>query len=371
MIATISGFWLLTERYRHLYLVSITAAAVAYADHRTFFLLSGLTVATYWLLHFRVNHKTVICLLLPTLILGYFKVRANSGPLNTIKDLAIPLGLSYYTFRILHYVIESSREALPKHGFFEYVAYLFFLPTILIGPIHRFPAFLKNHRDHCWKAENISEGIERILIGYFKVTVIGSFLISQFILWYSTGLPGASKALVYYLDAVSGSLGLYFMFAGYSDVAIGFALLLGYRVMENFNFPFFQKDIGAFWRNWHISLTSWCREYIFMPVLAITRNPYLATLSSLMAIGVWHELSPRYIAWGLYHGVGIILAMRWIKFSSGALSFRHGNAAAGYLMDGLSILFTANFFFIGYIIISQPSLAKSMEVIGIILLSWL
>ena len=370
MVVTISGFWWLSDRYRHTYLIGVTALILLYADYRTFFLLASLTGLTYYLVHLRVNHRIIICLFTPTLILGYFKLQAGSDPMDTLRDFAIPLGLSYYTFRILHYVIENARETLPEHSFFDYVAYLFFLPTILIGPIHRFPTFLKNHRDHTWKAENISDGMERILIGYFKVTVIGNFLISKVTTWYNTDIPEASSALIYYLDAVSGSLNLYFLFAGYSDIAIGFALMLGYRVMENFNFPFFQKDIGAFWRCWHISLTSWSREYIFMPVLAITRNAYLATLASLLVVGVWHELSPRYVAWGLYHGLGIIIAMRWMKFSAGILSFRNRNIALSYLMDGVSILLTANFFFLGYHIVNQSSVTASLHVIGIILFSW-
>src|SRR5690606_22484260 len=98
---------------------------------------------------------------------------------------------------------------------------------------------------------------------------------------------------------------LYFKFSGYSDIAIGVSRLLGFRVMENFHYPFIAQNIGDFWKRWHISLSSWCRDYAYMPVWSRLRNGALAALASMLILGLWHELSWRYLAWGLYHGAGI------------------------------------------------------------------
>ena len=371
MLASIAFYWIIPGRHRQIFLVSLTAAFLAMSDMQSLLLLSLLTCTSYGLLSLKLHHKTAIAIFCSLAVLGYYKIQANSGPLDTIKDYAIPLGLSYYTFRVIHYIIERSRGGLKEHGFFDYVAYLFFLPTILAGPIHRFPAFLKSYRNHVWKAEHISGGLERILIGYFKVVVLGNFISASFVAPYIGRALEQSQALGFYLEAIRGSLNLYFLFAGFSDIAIGFALMLGYRVMENFNFPFFKTNVAEFWRCWHISLTSWAREYVFMTVLSIFRNPYLATVSSLLCIGLWHEISPRYIFWGFYHGLGIIVVMQWGRIKRKLIPIQIENRFLIYAIDFFNIFLTANFFFISYILINQPTLTESAKIISIVLFSWM
>lgn len=105
-------------------------------------------------------------------------------------------------------------------------------------------------------------------------------------------------------------LDLYVAFSGASDLAIGYALAMGFRIQENFRFPFLARSIPDFWRRWHMSLTFWCRDYVYAPIAAATRRPVLGITLAMAVIGLWHEFSLRYLLWGLYHGAGILLTHR-------------------------------------------------------------
>ena len=155
------------------------------------------------------------------------------------------------------------------------MGYLFFPATIFAGPIHRYPAFVSETEVRI-DAQKVANGLERILYGYATIAILSNYLLSDLIMPYLfTGATEGSAAF-HYLDALNHGATIYLQFAGYSDIAIGFALLLGHRVIENFNWPFLRTDISAFWRSWHISLSSWCREYVFTAVHALTRNGVLA-----------------------------------------------------------------------------------------------
>ena len=109
------------------------------------------------------------------------------------------------------------------------------------------------------------------------------------------------------------------VFSGYSDIAIGFGVLAGVRLRENFNWPFIARNIAEFWQRWHMSLSSWCRDYVYTPVLAASRWPSLALVSAMVILGLWHSLSLHYLLWGLYHGIGLTVHRRYRKARGGKL----------------------------------------------------
>lgn len=374
MIAGISLYWILPLRFRDYSFAAFSIIFLILVDWLSALLLVSLTVATYSMAarkwkRFGVG-RIVGPAILVVAVLAFYKIRVSNEPLDVIREVSVPLGLSYYSFRLVHYLIERYRNALPKHTFGDFICYLFFLPTLVVGPIHRFGPFVQDRSTKTWSAENLSMGMERILIGYFKVVVLGNFLMSKYMAIRIGELDASLQPLIFYLEAVRGSLNLYFQFSGYSDIAIGFSLLLGYRVMENFDWPFLKSNLIEFWRSWHISLTSWSREYIYMTTLGATRNPILATLAALLFIGIWHELSLRYVAWGLYHGFGIIAVSQWRKMMR-----KHGikpirNPVLQPISNGVKIFLTANYFFLGYIIIHQPSLSNALRAYWIVLFSW-
>lgn len=376
MAATAGFYWLLPARVRGLFLALVSIIFLASIEWRSALFLCIFTCVSYVAAHQKFISKLTIAFAVAVVAcsIGYFKAQVQNDPMDIMRDVAMPIGMSYYAFRVIHYLIDKYRKVLPEHNFYDYICYLFFLPTLLVGPIHRFQTFRAERKDIRWSASDLSEGLERILIGYFKIIVLGNFFFSKYLTQKIRLIDPQNEGLILYLDAARGSLNLYFQFSGYSHVAIGFALLLGYRVMENFDNPFMKTNISDFWRSWHISLTSWSRDYIYMTAVGLTRNPYIGTLVSLIAIGVWHELSPRYVLWGLYHGLGIIVVNKFqqykrkrrkrlgLKIKKGPMPLRE---------KAVGIFLTANYFFFGYIIINQGSIGRSIDAVQTILFFWM
>ena len=175
--------------------------------------------------------------------------------------------------------------------------------------------------------------------------------------------------LFVYLDLLRHGLNLYLQFSGYSDVAIGFGLLLGIKVMENFNWPFLKKNVSEFWQSWHISLTGWCREYIYMVVISRWRSPALAAITTMLAIGCWHEVSWRYLLWGVYHGLGIAIWQGFQRIKPRLAKIDVVIPAP--MLTGLSVALTFHFIIFGFSIVQGPSLEVAMQRWTILFLSWI
>lgn len=278
---------------------------------------------------------------------------------DKVSELVVPLGLSYYTLRAIHYCIDGWKQPLHRHTFSEYLTFLFFLPTLLAGPITRFQEFQRGTLRRRWDPLLFSMGCERILYGYVKIVFLATYLVSLKMASVISGLAPDSRFGAW-LDCLRYGLNLYFQFSGYSDVAIGFALLLGFRISENFNYPFLARNIGEFWQRWHISLTNWCRDYIYLPALSVTRRPYVAILVSMIVLGLWHELSLRYIVWGVYHCAGIAL-WRGFQRIKARLSLP-GGILAQRITTVAAVLVTLNFVILSFAITKEASMQKSLSV---------
>lgn len=370
--ASVAVFWLAPATWRHYVLAAVTLAFLLIHAWQSAVILSGFTVATYFLTNkpdvsgLRVG---LVIFVLATVLLVYKALDSAASPEDFIQEVLIPLGLSYYTLRCVHYLLERYKGKLPPHGFKEYAFYLFFIPTVVVGPIHRFNAFISDLRRHRWDGRLMSEGLERILYGYVKITVLANYLISTEFARYIGSLDAENQALVFYLEIVRGGLNLYLQFSGFSDIAIGFSRLLGFKVMENFNWPYLQANISDFWRCWHISLTSWCREYVYTTVFSISRSPALGVVATMLVIGLWHELSIRYLVWALYHGIGIVI---WQKFQP--VKKRLPAIENRYALNGLkvlSVILTVHFVWFGFVIVRQPDLATVWKIFSTVLFFWL
>ncbi len=239
---------------------------------------------------------------LPVIPLLFFKIGF------TFQHWLIPLGLSYYIFRQIHVGFECYKGTMQKPRLSEYLEYLFFLPVLLIGPIHRMPEFQRSLRRLKWQVSNISEGFERILYGLVKISFLGNFVFNISLKQHAATLPIGFSRLYEEMVAFTGNA--YFQFAGFSDLAIGGALLWGIRIMENFNAPFMATNMQEFWRRWHISLSNWCRDYVFQPLAAYSRNRWLALIGSMLVLALWHEISWRYVGWGVVQAVLILLTVQ-------------------------------------------------------------
>lgn len=237
-----------------------------------------------------------------TVLLVSFKVPGNAA--------LLPLGFSYLSFELLHVIVERRRGRIASISLLDLVAFALFLPCRIAGPIRRFPDFTAAVMRAEMSGANVYAGVMRILVGLAKKLVIADTLaLTCAELGYGP-VAGRTHAWVIVL---AYTFRIYFDFSAYSDLAIGFSRLLGIAVPENFSYPYLAADIREFWNRWHITLSLWVRDYIFVPtgrrLFATFLRPWpalIATLSYLvtfLAVGAWHGLTGAFLVWGAYHGL--------------------------------------------------------------------
>jgi D-alanyl-lipoteichoic acid acyltransferase DltB (MBOAT superfamily) len=252
-------------------------------------------------------------------LLGFFKyynffldnfIAAYSffGKAPNIQTLQIilPVGISFYTFQTLSYTIDIYRKKIaPTHDFISFAAFVSFFPQLVAGPIERasnlLPQFFRKRR---FEYDKAVDGLRQILWGLFKKVVIADSCGEYADLFFNHSDQYPGSALL--LGALFFAFQIYGDFSGYSDIAIGTARLLGFDLMQNFAYPYFSRDIAEFWRCWHISLSTWFRDYVYIPlggsrggVLQKIRNVFIIFLVS----GFWHGANWTFIAWGALHSL--------------------------------------------------------------------
>ena len=225
------------------------------------------------------------------------------------EKIMIPLGLSFLTFELIHFAIERSRGRLSDVSLVDIIAFAFFVPCRIAGPIKRYPDFKAAVSQARMASENVYGGTVRILVGLFKKLVLADTLG----LVVSDAVSSVSDPITAWTAVFAYSVQIYFDFSAYSDMAIGSAQLMGIRIPENFSYPYLAENIQEFWRRWHISLSTWLRDYVFMglgqrlfktwlkacPVLIAT----ICYIVTFFIAGAWHGLAANFLVWGLYHGV--------------------------------------------------------------------
>lgn len=328
--------WILPSKLQPAGMILCGIGFISFAAPVSLVILSVSSLLIFFLLKKNQFSNSLYIALIAALIAVFsffkFRVTISSG------ELLIPLGLSYYSFRQIHYIFEKRKGTIQSDSLYTFLCYMFFVPTLLVGPINRYPEFVRDIRRRRLDGKQFALGLERILTGYFKIVVLAGVFCSRLEDWSLTvDLPFIST----YLHYLFKWFDLYLTFSGYADVAIGFGALSGFAIMENFNFPFLAPNIREFWNRWHISLTSWIKDYVYYPFASATRLHALAVLITLVVMGLWHEFSLRYVLWGIYHGLGIIA---WHIYSKKiAVHFAIKNRMINQLGKAGGILLTVTF----------------------------
>jgi D-alanyl-lipoteichoic acid acyltransferase DltB (MBOAT superfamily) len=275
----------------------------------------------------RFTHKTVLIsgVLFNIGLLGYYKyadffltnVNSLLGSSYPLPHLALPLAISFFTFQQIAYLVDSSRENAKEYDFLNYCLFVSFFPQLIAGPIvhhqEMMPQFARlRNKLIAWP--NLALGVFFFSMGLFKKVWIAD----RFSVWAGQGF--ASEHLLTFFDAWGASLSytfqLYFDFSGYTDMAIGSALLFNIVLPVNFNSPYKAADIRDFWRRWHITLSRWLREYLYIP-LGGNRKGQIRTLVNLfitfLLAGLWHGAGWTFVLWGCLHGVALVLHRIWDK----------------------------------------------------------
>lgn len=219
------------------------------------------------------------------------------------KELPLPIGISFYTFQTMSYTIDIYRgEAKAEKNIFNFGAYVSLFPQLIAGPIVRFQEIAKQLRERMLSIEKVSYGVLRFVIGLGKKVLLANpaGLVWTEVSSYTADemtLMAALMGLLFYMFQI------YFDFSGYSDMAIGLMAMFGFEIPENFNYPYISKSITEFWRRWHISLGTWFREYVYIP-LGGNRKGKIRTFFNIFIVwfftGLWHGASLNFIFWGLY-----------------------------------------------------------------------
>jgi alginate O-acetyltransferase complex protein AlgI len=259
-------------------------------------------------------------ILLNLALLGTFKylpeiaVHLPLSSLQRFSHLALPLGLSFWTFQAMSYLFDLYRGEELDPSFFEFATYMVFFPVTISGPICRMPDMLPQFRsEEPTRWDDIGRGFRRIAMGVFMVQL--AKLLGQGILG-GDGITGGFDRLAHWSGsdvwclALGYGLQLFFDFAGYSHIAIGAAQALGFSVPENFARPFQSTNASVFWTRWHMSLSFWIRDYVFLPLAMLRREVWwrnLALVIAMVLFGLWHKASVLFLLWGCYHGVLLVL----------------------------------------------------------------
>ena len=226
-----------------------------------------------------------------------------------ILDIVLPIGLSFHTFQAMSYTVEVYRgNQQPERHFGIYALYVMFYPQLVAGPIERPQHVLHQfHEKKTFNYANLFSGLKRITWGLFKKVVIADRLAAMVDFVYNDVHQYHGLAIL--LTIILFSIQIYCDFSGYSDIAVGTARVMGFDLMENFNYPLYSKNITEFWRRWHISLSSWFRDYVYIPLggnKVSKGRRYLNVLIVFLLSGIWHGANWTFLAWGGLHGLAVL-----------------------------------------------------------------
>ena len=253
-------------------------------------------------------------------LLGLFKyadffltsINAVTGLSLPLLKLALPVGISFYTFQCLSYTIDVYRgNVQPQRNLIAFGAYVALFPQLIAGPIVRYSDIAREleSRTHSW--ENVGLGLRRFVVGLSKKVILADNLALLVRLYRESGSPSVLFAWMY---AVAFTLNIYFDFSGYSDMAIGLGRMFGFHFPENFNYPYLSKSVTEFWRRWHMSLGSWFRDYVYIPLGGnrVTKARWVCNILAVwMLTGLWHGAAWNFVLWGLLFAV-LLMVEKWL-----------------------------------------------------------
>jgi len=323
---TLAGYFLIKEDFRNYWLILVSFIFFSWSQPKyAWIILLNIIINYLGALLIDKVHKyrgIFMCCIIAVnlLILMYFKYYnfiissinqfAKSG--FKVRYIILPIGISFFTFQGMSYVIDVYRRDVPvQKNIFNVALYIIFFPQLIAGPIVRYRDIEKELTNRTISLLDFNAGIEKFIIGLAQKAIIANTLaVTADSIW-SQG-AGNSPWNIAWLGSIAYSLQIYFDFYGYSNMAIGLGRMFGFHFMENFNLPYTAESISDFWRKWHISLSSWFRDYVYIPLGGNRKHVYLNLAIVFLLTGIWHGAAWQFIAWGCVHGF-FVLAERFIR----------------------------------------------------------
>lgn len=318
-------YFILPKKFKNFVLFLASMFFYFYGEPKYIFLMLFEILVAYVgaILVDKYKSKTIfiIVLIIHIGLLGIFKYtdffiqNINSIFKTNISFLriALPIGISFYTFQIISYVVDVyNGKVKVQKNFLKLATYVSLFPQLIAGPIVRYETVEDELDNRTHSVDDFAIGARRFTIGLAKKVLIANVLgelCSKF------GLEASRSVIFYWLNAISYMLQIYFDFSAYSDMAIGLGRIFGFHFLENFDYPYVSKSITEFWRRWHISLGSWFRDYVYIP-LGGNRKGKLILLRNILVVwfltGFWHGASWNFVIWGLMFGILLIIEKLWI-----------------------------------------------------------
>jgi D-alanyl-lipoteichoic acid acyltransferase DltB (MBOAT superfamily) len=280
------------------------------------------------------------------------------------------LGFSYLAFRQLHVLRDRMTGRLPECTLREFMTYSVFFPAIASGPIDRIERFLPDLRSPApLTAERLWNGGERIAAGILKKFVVADTL--AIVALSAASAAQIHSALWMWFVLYAYAFRIYFDFSGYIDIALGLGRWMGFALPENFNRPYLQSNLTAFWNSWHMTLAQWFRSYFFNPLTRALRSSrklpvwlviLVGQLATMVLIGLWHGVTLNFALWGLWHGVGLFIHNRWSEWSRDRVALLESRPAWKKAYTAVSTFVTFQYVVLGWVWFALPNLASSGSV---------
>lgn len=318
-------YYVLPKRVKNYVLLLFSLVFYAWGEPVYVFLMLGMTLSDYILGRImnrfdEAPKKRRLCLILSVVIdlscLAFFKyagflletVNAIPGVMIRFKEIALPIGISFFTFQTMSYTIDLyRREVTVEKNYLEYLMYVSMFPQLIAGPIVRYKTVKEELHERTIRRDEVVDGAMRFVYGLLKKVLLANRLGTLFDEAVAASNPSMAFA---WMGAVAFTLQLYLDFSAYSDMAIGLGQMLGFHFNENFKYPLAADSVTEFWRRWHISLSTWFRDYVYIP-LGGNRCKVPRQIFNLAVVwfltGLWHGASWNYVLWGVYYGILLCL----------------------------------------------------------------
>lgn len=336
LIITVFIYWIIPkQKMRNAFLTFTSFIFIGYLDLKAVPVVIGLTLFTYaialWMEKSGKNYPHTIGVIGLVVILAISKYLgfltgtvnslmtfAHALPAFQIEKLFLPLGISYIVFKYISYITDIKWDIVKRGRFIDVLCYGSLFTIFIAGPIEQFVRLKPQLESERIKFESnfISIGFERIVYGLARKYILADWL--GYLINPVFQGPEHYTSLIRVVALIGFSLQVYFDFAGYSDIAIGSSKMYGLTIMENFNNPYFAPNISQFWRRWHISLSDWIRDYLFVPLSQMNRNKFwMFVCTPIIAMGLcglWHGAAWHYVIWGVWHGSGLAVWRLWTQY---------------------------------------------------------
>ena len=321
-------YFIMPKKYRNIVLLIFSIIFYAYGEPKyVFLMLLEILVAYFGAIIIDKNSKykditLIVVLIIHIGLLGIFKytdflilnINKIFNSHISLLNIVMPIGISFYTFQIISYLVDVYRkEVKPQENILKLATYVTLFPQLIAGPIVRYKDINKELDKRDEKLEDVSYGFRRFIIGLAKKVIIANSL-GELVNILDSSVSVTIVAT--WLKAISYMMQIYFDFSAYSDMAIGLGRIFGFHFLENFDYPYMSKSITEFWRRWHISLGSWFRDYVYIPLGGSRRGNGILIRNILIVwalTGLWHGASWNFIIWGLYFGILLLIEKLFVK----------------------------------------------------------